>query len=145
MFPMYFIVIPLQGRPFPHESRYGFDTSASYWTPGLKEEEIYSQMSRWKYREIPLNLITLRNQLGAGQFGEVYQAEWEIPQRGLVDVAVKLVKNGASQEEKVKLLQEAAILGQFRHKHIVKLAGVVTLGEPVSWGDQGWMVTTCTQ
>ena len=103
-----------------------------YWKPGLEEEEIYSQMAHWKYREIPHNLITISNQLGAGQFGDVYQAEWEIPQYGSVDVAVKLVKNGAPQEERVKLLQEAAILGQFKHRHVVSLLGVVTLGEPVS-------------
>ena len=32
----------------------------------------------------------------------------------------------------MKLLQEAAILGQFRHEHIVHLVGVVTVDEPVS-------------
>ena len=101
----------------------------------MKEEEIYLQMSHWNYREIPHNLITLSNPLGEGQFGEVYQAEWEIPQHGHVDVAVKVVKKGAPQEERLKLLQEAAILGQFRHRHVVSLLGVVTLGEPVS----GWI------
>ena len=126
------LAISLQGLSFPHQSHYEFDSCTSYWTPGLKEEEIYSQMSRWKYREIPHNLITLNNQLGVGQFGEVYRAEWEIHQHGLVDVAVKLVKKGAPQEETLKLLQEAAILGQFRHRHVVSLLGVVTLGEPVS-------------
>ena len=51
---------------------------------------------------------------------------------GVMDVAVKLVHPGASEEEKVKFLQEAAINGQFRHPNVVKLMGVVTLGEPVS-------------
>ena len=37
------------------------------------------------------------------------------------------------EEEKVKFLQEAAIMGQFRHPNIVKLMGVVTVGEPVSF------------
>ena len=89
-------------------------------------------MYHWNYREIPRNVVTLGNQLGEGQFGEVYQAEWEIPERGPVDVAVKVVKKGAPQEERLKLLQEAAILGQFRHRHVVSLFGVVTLEEPVS-------------
>ena len=35
------------------------------------------------------------------------------------------------EEEKVKFLQEAAILGQFRHPNVVKLMGVVTMGKPV--------------
>jgi hypothetical protein len=32
----------------------------------------------------------------------------------------------------LKLLQEAAIMGQFAHKCVVRLLGVVTVGEPVS-------------
>ncbi len=51
---------------------------------------------------------------------------------GAMDVAVKQLQPGASEEEKVKFLQEAAINGQFKHPNVVKLMGVVTLGEPVS-------------
>jgi hypothetical protein len=51
---------------------------------------------------------------------------------GGMDVAVKQLQPGASEEEKVKFLQEAAINGQFRHPNVVKLMGVVTTGEPVS-------------
>ena len=51
---------------------------------------------------------------------------------GEVGVAVKMLKTGACQEEKVKFLQEAAVNGQFHHPNIVKLLGVVTVGEPVS-------------
>ena len=36
------------------------------------------------------------------------------------------------EDESVKFLQEAAIMGQFRHPNIVRLHGVVTMGEPVS-------------
>ena len=32
-----------------------------------------------------------------------------------------------------QVLQEAAIMGQFHHPNIIKLHGVVTVGEPVSW------------
>ena len=51
---------------------------------------------------------------------------------GAMDVAVKQLQSGASEEDKVKYLQEAAINGQFRHPNVVKLIGVVTVGEPVS-------------
>ena len=108
--------------------------SDSYWTPSMVEEEIYSQMHQWNYREIPRSVVALGNKLGEGQFGQVYSGQLESAQNGPArEIAVKLVKHGAPQEEKVKLLQEAAILGQFRHKHIVLLVGVVTLSEPVSW------------
>ena len=68
--------------------------------------------------------------LGSGQFGEVSKSIWQSPM-GAMDVAVKKLQPGASEEEKVKFLQEAAINGQFRHPNVVQLMGVVTVGEPV--------------
>ena len=47
-------------------------------------------------------------------------------------MAVKMVTTNSPEEEKVKLLQEAAIMGQFSHPNVVQLHGVVTVGEPVS-------------
>ena len=75
--------------------------------------------------------------LGEGQFGEVYKAVLKSPTGTSQDVAVKLVKKGAPQEETLKLLQEAAILGQFSHKHIVPLVGVVSVDEPVGDSHKG--------
>ena len=49
-----------------------------------------------------------------------------------MEVAIKTLKKDASEEKRVKFLQEAAIMGQFHHPNIVKLHGVVTVGEPVS-------------
>ena len=51
-----------------------------------------------------------------------------------VEVAVKVVKMEAEEVQRVKLLQEAAIMGQFAHPNVVRLHGVVTVGDPVSWG-----------
>ena len=70
-------------------------------------------------------------QLGSGQFGEVCKALW-IVDGHTVELAVKTLKPGASEEDKVKFLQEAAIMGQFSHSNIITLYGVITLGEPVS-------------
>ena len=47
---------------------------------------------------------------------KVYKAELKAPNGASLDVAVKLVKKGAPAEETTKLLQEAANLGQFKHK-----------------------------
>ena len=68
--------------------------------------------------------------LGAGEFGEVYKASWETPYY-VAQVAVKILKQNATETEVVKFLQEAAIMGQFRHPHIVCLLGVVTVDQPV--------------
>ena len=48
-----------------------------------------------------------------------------------VEVAIKTVKT-TTDLERIKLLQEAAIMGQFAHTNVVRLLGVVTVGEPVS-------------
>ena len=69
--------------------------------------------------------------LGSGQFGTVAQAVWHSPD-GPVDVAVKTLKEQALEEEKLKFLQEAVIMGQFHHPNIVQLYGVVTVGQSVS-------------
>ena len=50
---------------------------------------------------------------------------------GSMDVAMKTLIN-ERKTEKVKFLQEAAIMGQFHHAEIVTLHGVVTVAEPVS-------------
>ena len=72
--------------------------------------------------------------LGSGQFGTVNLGRWQRkPEEGGegLEVAVKMLKPLSKEEDKVKFLQEAAIMGQFLHPHVVKLHGVVTMGEPV--------------
>ena len=49
-------------------------------------------------------------------------------------MAVKTLKPGSSENDRVRFLQEAAIMGQFSHPYVVKLYGVVTVGDPVSTG-----------
>lgn len=67
--------------------------------------------------------------LGSGQFGVVFKGEWVVAPRagegGKLDVAVKTLKDGAAKEDRVKFLQEAAIIGQFSHPNVVKLHGIV--------------------
>jgi len=69
--------------------------------------------------------------LGSGQFGTVNKGVWQSP-GGAVEVAVKMLKSGSDETDEVKFLQEAAIMGQFKHPNVIKLHGVVTVGEPVS-------------
>ena len=72
----------------------------------------------------------IEKHLGSGQFGTVEKGLWFSTQ-GPMEVAVKALKQ-SSEKETVMLLQEAAIMGQFHHPNVVKLLGVVTMGEPVS-------------
>ena len=105
--------------------------SELYWDPGRSADDIFNQMSKGKYIEIPLSTVKKERKLGEGEFGEVFKGEWTTPTTTLT-VALKTLKSSASEEERLKLLQEAAIMGQFIHPHIVRLYGVVTLSEPVS-------------
>ena len=76
-------------------------------------------------------MISIQEQLGSGQFGEVCKALWTIS-GATKELAIKTLRAELLEEEKVRFLQEAAIMGQFSHPNVVKLYGVVTVGEPVS-------------
>ena len=78
---------------------------------------------------------SLGSHLGSGQFGTVYKGVWVSP-NGEVEVAVKTLNEGSGEEDRVKFLQEAAIMGQFKHPNVVEMYGVVTQGEPVSFSIQ---------
>ena len=70
--------------------------------------------------------------LGSGQFGRVEQGSWLRPGNIQIPVAIKTLNQGSSKQDKVKFLQEAAIMAQFRHPNVITLHGVVSHGEPVS-------------
>ena len=69
--------------------------------------------------------------LGSGQFGEVFHGVWHC-KSGDVAVAVKSLKEDCDDQERVKFLQEAAIMSQFRHLNVVTMHGSIAVGEPVS-------------
>ncbi len=77
-------------------------------------------------------LLRLGDFLGSGQFGTVYRGVLTSGDGDEVEVAVKTLKEGSGEEDIVKFLQEAAIMGQFKHPNVIKMYGVVKDGEPVS-------------
>ena len=44
---------------------------------------------------------------------------------------MKSLPAGSTEDERVKFLQEAAIMGQFKHPNILRIHGVLTAEEPV--------------
>ena len=76
------------------------------------------------------NSSRIYDKLGSGNFASVYQGVWKHENR-TVDVGIKILKTDSNQVDKIKFLQEAAIMGQFLHANIVRLLGVVTVEEPV--------------
>ncbi|KAH8863258.1 Focal adhesion kinase 1, partial [Schistosoma japonicum] len=84
-------------------------------------------------KELELNRksVTLEQVLGEGQFGDVYKGSYRRkPNFDPLLVAVKTCKLDASYEERKRFLEEAYILGEFDHPHIIKLFGVCS-DEPI--------------
>jgi len=68
----------------------------------------------------------ISQRLGSGEFGVVHLGTWTDGSADPMQVAVKTLNSKWSKLEKVKFLREAAIMGQFKDNHIVRLYGVVT-------------------
>ena len=74
----------------------------------------------------------MQQKIGEGQFGKVMVGVWRRDDSEVL-VAVKTLKAETSDENCVRFLQEAAIMGQFYHSSIVKMHGLVLEGQPVSF------------
>ena len=72
-------------------------------------------------------VFRIMGHLGSGQFGNVEKGMWQSK-----EVALKTLKTGSLEEDKVKFLQEAAIMAQFKHPNIITLHGVVSDKQSVS-------------
>ena len=66
--------------------------------------------------------------IGSGHFATVEQGVWRNGARN-IQIAVK---ESASRSDRIKFLQEAAIIAQFKHPNIVSLHGVVCEEDSVS-------------
>lgn len=86
-------------------------------------------------QNVLLAAYRLGKRLGSGQFGVVFEGLLNKGEEGggRTEVAVKTLNEGSKKEERVKFLQEAAIMTQFKHCNVVKICGVVKDGEPVSF------------
>ena len=60
--------------------------------------------------------------MGSGEFGVVTHALLHES----TEVAVKTLNEQSNDKEKLRFLQEAAIMCQFDHQNVIKLYGVVT-------------------
>ncbi|OPJ86271.1 ephrin type-A receptor 2 [Patagioenas fasciata monilis] len=79
--------------------------------------------------EIPPSFITRQKVIGAGEFGEVYKGTLKRGKKE-VPVAIKTLKVGYTEKQRVDFLSEATIMGQFCHHNIIRLEGVVSKYKP---------------
>ncbi|XP_065899449.1 ephrin type-A receptor 2-like isoform X2 [Dysidea avara] len=96
-------------------------------TPCTDLVEISAQLSNL---EISPTSVELGKEIGSGQFGTVFHGVWNHDDQ-VEQVAVKILHDGATEMDRIKLLKEAAIIEQFSHANIVKLCGVVISEDPV--------------
>eukprot|EP00731_Ephydatia_muelleri_P014771 Em0008g491a len=116
----------------PAENIYGNDDEDPYCLPPTEEEELYGILEQHKTFRIPRHEIETKSALGHGQFGGVHKGKWKSP-KGECEVAIKVLDPSKSHhdEDKVKFLQEAAIMAQFKHPNVILLYGIVSEGGPL--------------
>ncbi|XP_038232824.1 ephrin type-A receptor 2 isoform X1 [Dermochelys coriacea] len=79
--------------------------------------------------EIHPSCITRQKVIGAGEFGEVYKGTLKHGKKD-VPVAIKTLKVGYTEKQRIDFLSEASIMGQFCHHNIIRLEGVVSKYKP---------------
>ena len=82
-------------------------------------------------KEIDAKYITIEAIIGGGEFGDVCRGRLSIPDRNDMLVAIKTLKHGSSDKERIDFLTEASIMGQFEHPNVIFLQGVVTKANPI--------------
>ena len=61
-----------------------------------------------------------------GEFGDVCKGKLRNPLKPEMSVAIKTLKPGATDKNRLDFLTEASIMGQFEDKNVIFLEGVVT-------------------
>ncbi|KAJ8306583.1 hypothetical protein KUTeg_017128 [Tegillarca granosa] len=83
--------------------------------------------------EYPRNDIIYIRDIGQGAFGRVFKAKAPIVTKDgeYSTIAVKMLKEDASDELQVDFEREAILMAEFDHPNIVKLLGVCAIGKPM--------------
>ncbi|XP_060591806.1 tyrosine-protein kinase transmembrane receptor Ror-like isoform X2 [Ruditapes philippinarum] len=84
---------------------------------------------RWIINDIPVDNVRLQEVVGEGAFGQVYKGELVQPDSNETTlVAVKVLKEGVSNEARDDFEREVEIMSAFDHDNILKLIGTVSTG-----------------
>ena len=83
-------------------------------------------------RELNRGTINVIELLGKGSFAEVYKGMFTDKGSPGYLVAVKMLANSMDKAtDRLQLLSEASLMVQFSHVNVVRLIGVVTVGDPL--------------
>ncbi|KAF2360714.1 Serine-threonine/tyrosine-protein kinase catalytic domain [Trinorchestia longiramus] len=81
--------------------------------------------------EIPREKIVMNRTIGQGQFGTVYGGEVENSEGIWIAAAIKTLKVGSTDEDKLDFLEEAKVMKMFDHPNIVKLLALCCDKQPI--------------
>ena len=87
------------------------------------------------------NISRVGHQLGQGHFGVVDRGIWNDSSGMIFEVALKSANPGASMQERIKLLKEAAIMAQFRHPNVLQIYGAVVQPGLVNMGAKSCLMS----
>ncbi|XP_063411968.1 BDNF/NT-3 growth factors receptor-like isoform X2 [Mytilus trossulus] len=77
---------------------------------------------------IPYDKVTLQDIVGEGAFGQVYRGQNFAENDAGEYVAIKILKDGVSNEVKEDFEREVDIMSAFDHENILKLIGIIQRG-----------------
>jgi len=103
----------------------GLITQLLYPAPKANKPAIFSLSPDTDEWEIDRTDIVMKQKLGGGQYGDVYEAIWK---RHNVVIAVKTLIEGTMKLS--DFLEEAAIMKDLKHPNLVQLLGVCTREPP---------------
>lgn len=106
------------------------DQRISDYAEIVEDEGDYSSPTARDY-ELKRDSISLLEVLGEGQFGDVYKGSFVDKEGMQVPVAVKTCKEDNEESMTEKFLEEALIMQQFDHPHIIRLIGICSDTRPV--------------
>ncbi|XP_071948320.1 tyrosine-protein kinase ABL1-like isoform X2 [Antedon mediterranea] len=103
----------------------GLVTTLKYAVAKKDKPTIYGVSPQPDEWEIERTDIIMKNKLGGGQYGEVYEAIWKKYNR---TVAVKTLKEETMKVE--EFMREAAVMKTIKHPNLVQLLGACTREPP---------------
>ncbi|CAN0340646.1 discoidin domain-containing receptor 2 [Lampetra fluviatilis] len=121
----------------------GVTGSNTYAVPGLTSDVLGQRDV--SAGEFPRGLLSFREKLGEGQFGEVHLCEavglqefvgedftFDVPKGAPVLVAVKMLRADATKNARNDFLKEIKIMSRLKDPNIVRLLGVCMRDDPLS-------------
>ncbi|XP_066293447.1 tyrosine-protein kinase ABL1-like isoform X1 [Branchiostoma lanceolatum] len=103
----------------------GLITTLRYPAPKRNKPTVYGLSPEPDHWEVERTDIAMKQKLGGGQYGEVYEGVWKRYGR---TVAVKTLKEETMGVE--EFLKEAAVMKDIKHANLVQLLGVCTREPP---------------